>query len=216
MEATRDDVLAMLKAMNPDWAAAAEGPLSHALDEMRQRHGEHAAKSPFLALVKFGDEGGAGGPPPFAIVVPSDNYKGTLAELNGGKEPELKHQDGDYDEFAGPDGNGTWYAAKAPGVVAFGPSKEMIAEIAKRPVTVARLRADRTDVADVLPRRRRRLRERRLAHQAIRRPDRAGPPDDHGRHRPGRAAAGRATPRRWRWPRTCTASCSTRSSTPTT
>jgi hypothetical protein len=133
IEATRDDLLAMLKAMNPDWATAAEGSLSGPLAEMRQRHGEHAVKSPFLALMKFGDEGAAGGPPPFAIVVHSDNYKGALKELAGGKDVELKHQEGDYDEFAAPDGNGSWYAANAPGVVAFGPSKELIAAIAKRP-----------------------------------------------------------------------------------
>ena len=79
-----------------------------------------------------GRAGGEGGPPPFAVVVPSDDYKGTLKELSGGKDVELKHQDGDYDAFDGPDGQGTWYAAKAAGIVAFGPSKDLIASIAKR------------------------------------------------------------------------------------
>jgi hypothetical protein len=133
METSRDDLLAMLKAMNPDWATAAEGPLSAPVAEMRQRHGEHAAKSPFLALVKFGDDGAAGGPPPFAVLVHSEDYKSTLKELSGGKDVELKHQEGDYDEFDSPGGDGKWYAAKAPGVVGFGPSKELIAAIAKRP-----------------------------------------------------------------------------------
>jgi hypothetical protein len=133
MEATRDDILAMLKGMNPDWANAAEGGLSGALAELRQRHGEHAAKSPFLMLMKFGDDGAAGGPPPFAILVPSEHYKETIKELAGGKDVELKHQEGDYDAFDAPDGNGNWYAAKATGIVAFGPSKDLIAAVAKRP-----------------------------------------------------------------------------------
>ena len=89
-------------------------------------------KSPLLALVRMGEEGGDGGPPPFAILLPSDDYKGTLKAFNGGNDVELKHQDGDYDAFDGPGGHGTWYAAKAPGVVAFGTSKALIADIAKR------------------------------------------------------------------------------------
>jgi hypothetical protein len=132
VEATRDDLLAMLKAMNPEWANMAEGALAGPLEHFSQMHGGHASKTPFLTLMRFGEAGGEGGPPPFAALVPSDNYQGTLKELSGGKDVELKHQDGDYDAFDGPGGQGTWYAAKAPGIVAFGPSKELIASVAKR------------------------------------------------------------------------------------
>lgn len=131
IETTRDDLVAMLKAMNPDWGNAIEGALAGPLADIRQRHGEHAVKSPFLMVVKLGDEAGAGGPPPFAVLVPSQHYKETLKELSGGKDVELKRQEGGYDEFDSPDGNGSWYAAQAPGVVAFGPSKALIAAIAK-------------------------------------------------------------------------------------
>lgn len=132
VEATRDDLLAMLKAMNPDWANMAEGALAGPLTEFRERHGGHAYKTPFVALIRLGEAGGEGGPPPFAVLVPAEDYKGTIKELSGGKDVELKHQDGDYDAFDGPDGHGTWYAAHSPGIVAFGPSKDLIASIAKR------------------------------------------------------------------------------------
>ncbi len=131
LEATRDDVLAMLKAINPDWANMAEGTLAGPLGQIREHHGAHAVTSPFLVLFRIGEPGGDG-PPPFAVLVPSDDYKGVLKELSGGKDVELKHQDGDYDAFDSPDGNGTWYAAKAPGIVAFGSSKSLVADIAKR------------------------------------------------------------------------------------
>lgn len=134
LEATRDDLLAMLKAMNPDWANMAEGALGGPLDQVRATHGARAVKSPFIGLVRFGEAGGAGGPPPFAIVMPSDDYKGSLKEFMGGNDVELKHQqDGDYDAFDGPGGQGTWYAASAKGIVALGTSKSLIADIAKRP-----------------------------------------------------------------------------------
>jgi hypothetical protein len=132
LEATRDEVLAMIKEMNPEWGNMAEGVLSGPLDQIRTNHGAHAVKSPFLALMRLGDEGGDGGPPPLAIVLPSEDYPGTLKELMGGHAVELKHEDGGYDAFDGPGGHGTWYAAKGAGIVAFGTSKGLIADIAKR------------------------------------------------------------------------------------
>ncbi len=131
VESTKDDLVAMLKAMNPEWGNMAEGALSGQLAQLREHHGAHAVRSPFVALIRMPEPGDEPGPPPFAVVVPAENYKETIKELSGGKDVELKHQDGDYDMFDSPDGNGSWYAAKASGVVAFGPSKELIAAIAK-------------------------------------------------------------------------------------
>jgi hypothetical protein len=133
LEATRDELLAMIKAMNPEWGNMAEAHLGAPVGEIRARHGARAVKSPFLALLRFDEPGGDGGPPPFAILVPSDDYKGTLKEFSSGNDVELKHQEGNYDAFDGPGGHGTWYAAQVPGVVAFGTSKGLIADIAKRP-----------------------------------------------------------------------------------
>jgi hypothetical protein len=132
LEATRDDLLAMLKAMNPDWANMAEGALTEPFAQVRQHHGEQVLKSPLIGLLRIGEAGGDGGPPPFAVLLPSDEYKGTLKEINDGKDVELKHQDGDYDEFDGPGGIGSWYAAKGQGYVAVGTSKSVIADIAKK------------------------------------------------------------------------------------
>ena len=132
IDATRDDLVAMLKAMSPSWGEMAENGLAGHLAELKQRHGEHAMKTPWVAVVRLGDnDAGGEGRPPVVILILSDNYKGVLKEFSGGKDPELKHDDGGYDAFDAPDGNGTWYAAKAPGIVAFGPAKDLIASIAK-------------------------------------------------------------------------------------
>jgi hypothetical protein len=114
LEAARDHLLAMLREMNPEWANMAEGTLGRHLDEIRTLHGAHAVKSPFLAVIRMGEEGGEGGPPPFAILIPSDDYKGTLKELSGGNEVELKHQEGNYNAFVGPGRPGTLFATEAP------------------------------------------------------------------------------------------------------
>jgi hypothetical protein len=131
INATRDDLVAMLKAMSPAWGDMAENGLAGPLSHLQQMHGDHVLKTPWVSLFRLSDGGGEGGPPPFAVLVVSDNYKGVLKEFSGGKEPELKHDDGGYDALDGPEGHGTWYAAKGPGIVAFGPSKGLIASIAK-------------------------------------------------------------------------------------
>ena len=55
-----------------------------------------------------------------------------LKAVSGGKEvPPLKPQDGGYDAFDSPQGDGTWYAAKGPGFVAFGPDETLVAAVAR-------------------------------------------------------------------------------------
>jgi hypothetical protein len=130
LEASIHDFVAMLNAMNPAWGKMAEDGTAAHLAEMGQKHGEHAVKSPWVGLIRLGD-GAAEGGMPFAILVGSNRYPEVLKELVGGKDPDVKHQDGNYDAFDGPEGQGTWYAAKGPGIVAFGPSKALIASIAK-------------------------------------------------------------------------------------
>ena len=130
VEAIRNDLVAMVKAMNPDWAKLAEEGLEKPLAEFQQRHGEPAYKSPWIGLVRVAAPE-AEGAMPFAILVPADDYKGVLKGASGGKDVETKPQDGGYDAFDGPDGHGTWYAAHRPGIVAFGPDKTLVASIAK-------------------------------------------------------------------------------------
>jgi hypothetical protein len=129
-EATRDDLVTMLKAMSPSWGKMAEDGLAKPLAEIREKHGEHALTTPFVTLLRL-PQPGAAEDVLFAVLVVSDQYQGVLKELSGGKDVELKHQDGGYDAFDGPDGHGTWYAVKRPGIVAFGPDKERIAALAK-------------------------------------------------------------------------------------
>src|SRR5271165_6741472 len=68
IDATRDDLVAMLKAMNPDWGKMAEDAISGHLAEIRQRHGEIALKSPFVGVFRIGPEGFVG-PPPFVVLL---------------------------------------------------------------------------------------------------------------------------------------------------
>lgn len=133
LEATSEDAVAAIKAMDAEWGNMAEGLLSAQVAEARQKHGAIAVKSPFLAVFRLGEPGGEGGSPPFAILLPAVDVKATIKALSGGHEVELKHQEGGYEAFDGPEGHGTWYAASVPGIVAVGPSKELIAGIAKRP-----------------------------------------------------------------------------------
>ncbi len=130
LEAASNDLVASVKAMNPDWGNMIEGVLAGPMAQVREHHGARAFSSPFLAFMRLSEIEG-GGPPPFAVIFPSKEYKETLKEIAGGKDVELKPQDGGYDAFDAPDGNGQWYAAKSGEHVAFGSSKGLIADIAK-------------------------------------------------------------------------------------
>ena len=130
LDAVRNDAVAMLKAMSPEWGKMAEDGTEAHLAQIREKHGEHALKAPWVGMIRLGDSDVPGGMA-YGIVVAADDYKGFLAGLMGGKAPDLKHQDGGYDAFEGPEGQGTWYAAKGPGIVAFGPAKGLIASIAR-------------------------------------------------------------------------------------
>jgi hypothetical protein len=130
IDATRTDLVAMLKAMSPAWGDMAENALAGPLGQVEQMHGELALKAPWVGVLRFSDGGGDGGPPA-AVLILSEDYKGVLKALSGGKDPELKHEEGGYDAFDGPGGHGTWYAAKGTGIVAIGPAKGLIASIAR-------------------------------------------------------------------------------------
>ena len=57
VEATRDDLIAMVKAMDPEWGNMAEGMLAGPLAQLREKHGAHASKTPFFTLLRLGDAG---------------------------------------------------------------------------------------------------------------------------------------------------------------
>ncbi len=129
VRAIRDDLLAMLKAASPTAAEQAAPALDQAIDQVKAVAGDHGVNDPFLTLLRAikPEDPNA---PPFAIVVKSTAYQGVLASASGGKEPVLKHEEGGFDSFAGQNGQ-TWYAAKGPGTVAFGPDKTLIAAFAR-------------------------------------------------------------------------------------
>lgn len=129
VEAVRDDLVAMLKAMSPALSQVAEPALEQQVARFKNHFGEVAATVPFLSLVRVvAPEDPA--KPPFAVIVKSSNYAGVLKSVAGGKAPTLKHEAGGYDSFDGPEGQ-TWYGAKGAGIVAFGPDKTLIAGFAK-------------------------------------------------------------------------------------
>ncbi len=88
VEATRADPPAMLEAMSPDWADLAEGAPAGPLTEFRERHGAHASKPPFVTLIRLGEAGGEGGPPPLAV--PKEFLDAILSMFRAMSEGEAK------------------------------------------------------------------------------------------------------------------------------
>ncbi len=129
VNATHADLLAMLRNMSPKLAERAEQGMAGALAQFRQKFGEAAARTPWVGLMQTvapGDDGKQ----PFAILVLNGDYPDVLGAMEGGKVPELKHQEGGYDAFKTPKGE-VAYAVKRPGFVAFGPDRALIAAIAR-------------------------------------------------------------------------------------
>ncbi|MGO8898128.1 MAG: hypothetical protein ACLQU5_07240 [Isosphaeraceae bacterium] len=130
VDATHADLMAMLRVVSPALAERAEQRLTGPLAQFRQKFGEAAARTPWVGLIRTAAPDGEG-TPPFAILIMNDDYPGVLKAIGGGKDPELKHQEGGYDAFKNADGEGLRYTVKGPGFVALGPDQALIAAIAK-------------------------------------------------------------------------------------
>jgi hypothetical protein len=130
LESARDDVVAMLKAMSPAFANTAEPALKTQLDQFAKNYGTPSTRTPFVTLIRVVDPAQEGSKP-FAVLVLADNYEGVLKSISGGKDVKLTPQDGGFDAFDSPEGNGTWYAAKGTGFVAFGADKKLVAAVAR-------------------------------------------------------------------------------------
>src|SRR5438552_1491745 len=80
LEAGRDDLVKMLEAMSPALADQAKPALEQGLSQFTERHGKKAATTPWLALLRLPkpDAVGPGQPPPFAVIVDSNNYDAIL------------------------------------------------------------------------------------------------------------------------------------------
>lgn len=131
LETSSKNLVASIRAMNPDWGKMVEDMLAGPMAQIRDNHGDHVASAPFLTFIRLSEAQG-GGLPPFAVVFPGTDYMQLLKEFSGGKDVELKPQDGGYDAFEGPIGDDRWYATKGDGIVALGTSKSLIADIARK------------------------------------------------------------------------------------
>jgi hypothetical protein len=127
IEAVRDDLSAMIRAMSPALGDQVGPALDQAVDQFTQQMGKPAAQTPFLALVRVQapEQGG----PPFAVIVKSDNYQGVLDSLAGGKA-KTKQEPGGLDSLTDQRGQ-TLYATKGDGWVAFGADSKLVAGVAK-------------------------------------------------------------------------------------
>lgn len=129
VEAVRDDLIAMIKAMSPALGDQAGPGLEQAAMQFRTSFGEAAATQPFLMLLRVVKPDDPASPP-FAIVVKSAHYEAVLKALSGGKAPTLKHEEGGIDSFDGPTGS-AWFSARGASTVAFGPDKTLVAKFAR-------------------------------------------------------------------------------------
>lgn len=129
LDATREHLTVMLTAMSPTLGESAGPALSAQINRLRGTFGPTLTEAPCVALVKVAQTG-PDGSIPFAVLVLKDDYAGVLKSVAGGNAVTPKPRDGGYDSFeAG--GNGTWYAVKGAGFVAFGPDESVIAAVAK-------------------------------------------------------------------------------------
>ncbi|MDG3007376.1 hypothetical protein [Paludisphaera mucosa] len=130
VESTSGDLTDMIKAMSPRAAETAAPALAQLLDQARGQYGDDAVKTPWVGVVRAVPPA-PGGVMPFAVLMLTDDYRGVLAKVAAGKELALKPQDGGFDAFEAPHGDGSWYAVKGAGFAAFGPDRDLIAAIAK-------------------------------------------------------------------------------------
>jgi hypothetical protein len=133
MNSTRDELVAMLRALSPNLAEQAEPTINQGLEHMAQRFGEPATKSPFVFAMRLPDPMADNPQPAFAVIVPTDNYQGILQSLAGeGNDAKPEAQPGGYDKISAQ--GEEFYATKGDGWVAFGQGKDdLIKAIAARP-----------------------------------------------------------------------------------
>ena len=131
IEAVRDDLNDLVRALSPALADQVGPVLNQAVDQFTQQFGRPAAQTPFLALIRAEAPGEPGGSPPFTVMVQSDNYQGVLDSLAGGKA-KVKQEPGGLDSFVDQRGE-TLYAAQGDGWVAFGPDSKLVTAVAKPP-----------------------------------------------------------------------------------
>src|SRR5262249_29985932 len=76
VSATRDDAIAMLKAMSPVLAEQAQSALNMAVDQMKDQFGPKSITSPFIVAFRLPKPDELQSHPPFAVIVETSNYDG--------------------------------------------------------------------------------------------------------------------------------------------
>lgn len=127
IEAVRDDLIAMIRAMSPALGERAAPALEQAVAHVREQLGEPATRTPFLALMRVAPPERPGSPP-FAVIVQSNNYQGVIDSLGG--KGKTKQEPGGLDSFPGPQGQ-TLFAGKGDGFVVFGPDSKLVTGVVK-------------------------------------------------------------------------------------
>jgi hypothetical protein len=128
VDAARDDLVAMIKAMSPTLAQQAAPAIEGLAAQFAQRFGKEGAASEFLAVMRI-VPGQDGGRMPFAVLVRGDDHAAILGSVSGGQGERKPEADG-TESFQGIDG-ATWYGAQGAGFTAFGPDRALIAAIAR-------------------------------------------------------------------------------------
>lgn len=130
VQAGRDDLGKMVKAMSPTFGDQAQQFLDMGIGTFTTRFGKAAAGLPFLVLGRLPKDGD-NGPPPFAVIIGAKDYAAVQKQIVGpGGDAKPKPQPGGFDAVTGPN-NTPLYTFKGPNFVAFGSSSELVGAIAK-------------------------------------------------------------------------------------
>ncbi len=121
---TRDDLLAMIKAMSPNLAEQAGPVLEQALNPMLEQLGPKLADAPILLGVKLPKPDADQTEPAFIAAIPGE-FDAIVAGIAGEERTNLKKLDGGLVSFVGAQGE-TVYAASRDGLVLFGTNEAMI------------------------------------------------------------------------------------------
>lgn len=128
IDAARDDLAAMLRALSPALARQAVPAIEQAVEQFTARFSKDAAECEMIAFARVVAPEQPG-QFPFAIVVREGDHNAVLKAVVG--EGGFRKDEGDgLVSFPGIDG-GTWYGAPGDGVTVFGPHRGLVTAAAK-------------------------------------------------------------------------------------
>lgn len=132
-QGTRDDLLAMVRAMSPTVADQAEPILNAGFEQMAQQAPRELTGGPVLALVRLPEADAAGGMPPLALLATAKDVPALVKLITRVDDPKAEPQTGGYVKYQGAAED--LYLYEGDGFVAFAPNPEIVKAIAARPGT---------------------------------------------------------------------------------